>query len=345
MTALLLAVAAGAALAGWGLTALARRYALARAILDRPNDRSLHSEPTPRGGGGGIVVPVLTATALAAGLGLLEYRTALGLGLGGALVAAVGWLDDRRGLGPAPRLLVQVVAAGGLIIAIGRIGTVDLGVAQPSLGHWGSALALVMVVWCTNLYNFMDGIDGLAGSVAVSTGGIGGALLLAGGAPGLALVAWAAAGASLGFLWWNWPPARIFMGDVGSGLLGFLFAGLALAGERAGAVPALTWILMLGPFVADATLTLFRRVGRGERWYGAHRSHAYQRLVRHGWTHRAVTLTILRLGLLTSVLAVVGWLWRALLPTALAVGGVVLAGAYIFVERWHPMAPRNDDTP
>jgi Fuc2NAc and GlcNAc transferase len=135
----------------------------------------------------------------------------------------------------------------------------------------------------------MDGLDGLAASEAVMVGLAAGGLLLWRGQGGLAFLAWTTAAASAGFLWWNWPPARIFMGDVGSGYLGFLLGTLALASERAGAVPALVWLVLVGLFFMDATATLIRRTLRRERWYVAHRAHAYQQALRLGWSHARVT--------------------------------------------------------
>ncbi|MEO6696428.1 MAG: glycosyl transferase family 4, partial [Gammaproteobacteria bacterium] len=154
-------------------------------------------------------------------------------------------------------------------------------------------LWVLAVMWLTNLYNFMDGIDGLAGAQAVTAGLAGGVLLWWLNAPGLAGASLALAAASGGFLIWNCPPARIFMGDTGSGLLGFSFAVLALAGEQSRAMPAAAWLILLALFILDASYTLLARLLRGEAWYHAHRSHAYQRLVQAGLSHRRVTLWVL----------------------------------------------------
>jgi Fuc2NAc and GlcNAc transferase len=183
----------------------------------------------------------------------------------------------------------------------------------------------------------MDGIDGIAGVQAAVTGGAASAMLALAGLPGLSVVSALIAGAGIGFLLWNWHPARIFMGDVGSGTLGFLLAVLALASERAGAVPVLLWVTMLGIFIVDATATLARRAWRGERWYAPHRSHAYQRLVRSGWSHARVTTAVLAVDIVLAALAFVGWRWpRALLPSAVA--GLGVAGLlYILVGRHAPM--------
>jgi Fuc2NAc and GlcNAc transferase len=244
---------------------------------------------------------------------------------GGVAVAVVGWLDDRRGLPAGMRALVHVLAAGWAVWCLGGFPSLDLGVAVVPLGTAGSLLAVVGLVWLTNLYNFMDGIDGLAASEAVGVGLVGGVLLAAAGATGLSLVALALAAAAGGFLVFNWPPAKIFMGDVGSGLLGYAFGVLAMASELAGAVPLIVWMILLAVFIVDATATLIRRVVNGERWFEAHRSHAYQRAVQTGYSHHAVTVAVMGLNGLLAVAATGVWLVPALLPAVLAVtmGGLV----------------------
>jgi Fuc2NAc and GlcNAc transferase len=205
------------------------------------------------------------------------------------------------------------------------------------LGPAGGALAALGIVWLTNLYNFMDGIDGIAAAEAVVVG-MGGALLVAGRSPPLALVSVVVAAAAAGFLVWNWPPARLFMGDVGSGFLGFVFGGLALGSERAHALPAVLWLVLLGPFFLDATVTLVRRVARGERWYAAHRSHAYQRAVQGGWSHGRVAASVAGLSLVTVA---AGWLAvrrPELLGLVIVSTTAGLGALYVGVERWRRMA-------
>jgi Fuc2NAc and GlcNAc transferase len=324
-------------LASAGLSGLVRRYALARSLLDVPNERSSHSVPTPRGGGLAIALVVLAGLVLLATIGQVAPRTAVALGGGGALVAAVGWLDDRhRGL-PAPvRLLAHAAAAVWTIAWLRGMPNLTVGAGVVSLGLGGALLAMLGIVWLTNLYNFMDGIDGLASGEAVTVG-VAGALLLAPREPSLALVALLLAAAAAGFLVWNWPPARLFMGDVGSGFIGFLFGGLALASENAHALPALLWLVLLGPFFMDATITLLRRIARGERWYAGHRTHAYQRAVQGGWSHRRVTATVAALSAALGLLGPLVTRSPALLGPVLAAVAGGLAVLYLVVERWHPM--------
>ena len=330
-----------ALLASAGLAGLARRYALAHALVDVPNERSSHSVPTPRGGGLAIALVVLVGVGLLATTGQVGPRVAVALGGGGALVAAVGWLDDRRGLSARMRLVVHVAAAIWTVVWLRGMPQLSVGEGAVSLGFAGALLAILGIVWSTNLYNFMDGIDGVAAAEAATVGVVG-ALLLARREPSLALIAVLLAAAAAGFLVWNWPPARLFMGDVGSGFLGFFFGGLAVASENTHALPALLWLLLLGPFFIDATVTLLRRMARGERWYAAHRTHAYQRAAQAGWSHRRVTAAVVGLSAALGLLAALVAGNAALLGPVLAAAAGALVTLYRVVERWRPMRSADD---
>jgi Fuc2NAc and GlcNAc transferase len=313
------------------LTGAVRRHAIDRGIMDHPNARSSHDRSTPRGGGAAIVVCVLGATALAGVTGLLPPWTAAAVS-GGGLVAGIGWLDDRGGVRASVRALVHFVAAGWAVWCLGGMPRFDYGAGSLGLGAVGAVLAVVGIVWATNFFNFMDGIDGIAASETLTVGLFGGALLLLGGSPGLAAVAFATAGAGAGFLVWNWSPARIFMGDVGSGFLGFLFGTLAVASQNQG-TPLPLWLLLLGVFCVDATVTLVRRVARGEVWYAAHREHAYQRAVRAGWSHARVSATVLAVNVGLGLLAVVAWRLPAAMPWILVATFLMLGALYRSVDR------------
>jgi glycosyltransferase WbpL len=337
VTQLLLGLAAAAASAL--LTAGVRRLAITRALLDIPNQRSLHETPTPRAGGLAIALVVLTALLWLGVQGDLARPAAIGLIGAAVIVAGTGWVDDLRTLPAAIRVVAQVVAAVWFLGWIGGVQEIRLATGPVSLGVAGQILALVTIVWSINLYNFMDGIDGLAGGQAVVVGVIG-AVQLRGPMPGLSAVCAAIAGASLGFLLWNWAPARIFMGDVGSGLLGFLFAAIAIlsaTGSAEGGPSFLTWVTLGGVFVFDATVTLLRRMKRGERWYQAHRSHAYQRLVQAGWSHRRVTMAALAMTLVLGGLGAIGIQRPDLRWVAAGAGLALLLGSYLWVERRRPM--------
>ncbi len=284
-------VAAVALLASVVLTGLVRRFSLAHSILDIPNQRSSHSTATPRGGGLAVVVSASLGCLGLAAFGLISSRLLIALLVGGSAVAAVGFVDDRRAVPAGVRLLIHIGAASFAVAWLGGLPVLRIGSHLVPLGWAGAALAVLSIVWTLNLFNFMDGIDGIAASEAVFVAGAGALLTLlhpdpAGGAGAAAVFCAAAAG----FLVWNWPPAKIFMGDVGSGYLGFFLAVTALAEARNRPADLWVWLILGGVFFVDATVTLVRRFIRGEQVHEAHRSHAYQRLARRWGSHRPVTL-------------------------------------------------------
>ena len=325
-----------ALLASWWGTGRVRRFAVARALLDIPNQRSSHSSPTPRGGGVAIVVVVLAGILAGAAGGWVRDSTAVALVPSGVAVALVSWLDDRRGVPRRIRLLVHLAAAAWVVYCFGPVEA--LVPPGPSwLGFLGPVLSVLGIAWVTNLFNFMDGIDGLAAGEALTVGLA--AMLLCWRVDDLeptwlaALVAVAAAG----FLPWNWHPARIFLGDVGSVFLGFILASLAVLTGQRGDLPAAGWLVLLGVFVLDATVTLFRRWARGERWLEAHRSHAYQRAVQAGLTHAQVSGAVMAVN---GLLALLVW-WAVARPhwAAAAYGAALLLvlALYLRVGRALPM--------
>lgn len=321
----------------YGLTGTVRRYASRQGILDVPNARSSHSVPTPRGGGLAMVVVFLVSMCALAIRGVINANVAIAVGGGGLIVAGIGWADDKYDLSPGLRLAIQVAAAIWALYWLGGLPELNVGVARIHLGPVGFVLAIVGIVWSINLYNFMDGIDGFAGSECLTTGAS--AFLLMCAMEDGWLPSAAATGASIdtmsvalvtlllvpiaaGFLVWNWAPAKVFMGDVGSGFLGFAFAVLAVASENSGGLPLLTWVLLLGVFVVDATATLVRRKRRGERCTEAHRTHAYQLAVQAGYAHEQVVIRVIVINIVLGVAAAGACFWpRALLAI---VAGCVL---------------------
>lgn len=270
-------------------TWLARRYAIRQALVDQPGERRSHTVATPRGGGIAIVISLLVA---AAALGVRHPDQAplmLAFGIGLLLVAGIGWVDDHRPLSPWLRLGVHVLASALFARVIGdAYDSVLVGIA---------AFAGTLVL--TNVWNFMDGINGLAASQALIAAL--GLAALAGGASSLLALALAAGCA--GFLPFNFPRARIFMGDVGSGAIGFALGALcAVAGARLGDKATLV-LLPVSVFLVDAGLTLLRRLLRGERWWTPHTQHAYQAWAR-GTGHGRVTLAYAAILLLVILL---GW--------------------------------------
>jgi UDP-N-acetylmuramyl pentapeptide phosphotransferase/UDP-N-acetylglucosamine-1-phosphate transferase len=264
-----------------------------RAVLDQPNERSSHAIPTPRGGGIALIGAVLVVWLGLIVTGRVE-RSLLVVAAAALALAIVSWIDDLRGLSPALRFGVQIAAVAAWMATLPP-GAVFQGWLPPALDMAASGL---LWLWFVNLFNFMDGIDGIAGSEAVAIGA--GLVLLASvGAtrdPDLALLAASVAAASLGFLAWNWSPARIFLGDVGSVPLGYLLGFLVLGAASGGA-----WkiaLILPSYFLADATLTLLRRLIRGERVWQAHREHFYQRAVQRGLSHSAVVWRVIAANLL-----------------------------------------------
>ncbi|WP_258359785.1 MraY family glycosyltransferase [Moorella sulfitireducens] len=316
------------------LTGTVRKYALRKKILDIPNARSSHSVATPRGGGLAIAVLFLLGVGIFAVSGIVSTNVATALCGGGLLVALIGWIDDCRKLSVSVRAVFHFAAAIWAVYWLGGLSNLYVGFTTISIGLIDSILAVVGIVWFINLYNFMDGIDGIAGSEALSVGLIGGTLTLAAGQPGLATAAWLLAAASAGFLLWNWPPAKIFMGDVGSGLLGYSFAVIAVGSEKLGGIPLLIWLLLLGVFIVDATATLLRRIWHGERWYEPHRTHVYQLAVQAGFSHKQVTLTVLGLNILLAALALISIFWPGTLLWVFFAGNLLLLGLHVFLLRF-----------
>jgi UDP-N-acetylmuramyl pentapeptide phosphotransferase/UDP-N-acetylglucosamine-1-phosphate transferase len=310
------AILAGASLAAsWLGTRLVLDLLRRRAILDRPNERSSHTTPTPRGGGIAVVVTLTIAWAIGA---MLLPVPGIWLVLFGAVgLAVVSWRDDLGGIAARWRLLAQAAAVGIGLLALRPLGPVFQGVLPASLDVF---LAGLLWIWFVNLFNFMDGIDGLAGAETASLGT--GIMLLGIFSLGLPIgVLWGATAtaAALGFLRWNWDKAEIFLGDVGSIPLGYLLGWLLLATAAAGQWEA-ALILPLY-YLADASLTLIQRLFRGKRIWQAHREHYYQRAVQRGLGHAAVVQRILVCNALLIALAVgagLGLGWRALPPAGIA---------------------------
>ena len=287
------------------LVPVARRYALARGLIDQPGPRRSHDRPVARGGGLAVAVGLLAAFGLIGlqggplGDSALSLRALWGLTAGVAIVALLGALDDHRPLPVRVRLPIQLLVAIGLVFVFGGVSSISIGgQALPAAALW-TVLAVPAVVWMMNLFNFMDGSDGLAALEALVAGALLGWAFERGGAALPAAVAFAVVGAAAGFLAWNRPPARIFLGDAGSLTLGFALGALALIGSVTGIVSVCAAFIAVSPFVIDATATLVQRRVRGAGWYTPHREHAYQRRIRAGWSHAQVliALAVLNVGI------------------------------------------------
>lgn len=273
------------------VTWLVRRYALSRNVLDVPNARSSHTRPTPRGGGAAIVVAWLAAVVSLWGFGALPAGAAAAvIGAAGA-VAVIGFVDDHRPIPARIRLLVHFGAAGWALYFIGLPGAWQASAWAALPASAGYGLALMTLVWLLNLWNFMDGIDGLAAGEAVFVCAAGVLLRLTdqGPLPSLTMLL---AAASLGFLFWNFPPASIFMGDVGSGFLGIALAMTGFIEFFDSVRHGAAWLVLPAFFTTDATVTLLRRWRQGIPVATAHRTHAYQHAAQRFGSHRTVTMAV-----------------------------------------------------
>lgn len=273
------------------LTGLLRRYAMVHSLMDVPNKRSSHTVATPRGGGMAIVLAFLLALIL---LWLLtEYSTKSfwSIFISGALIALIGFMDDHAHIPARWRLLAHFISGVWAVAWLGGLPPLPISGIFLDLGMLGNLLAVVYLVWLVNLYNFMDGIDGIA-SIEAVTVCLGGAVLYglaetSGSEWEVPLVLMAAV---VGFLFWNFPKAQIFMGDAGSGFIGIVLGVFSI--QAAWVTPKLFWgwVILLGAFVVDATVTLVRRLLCGDKIYEAHHSHAYQYASRKYGAHQPITL-------------------------------------------------------
>jgi UDP-N-acetylmuramyl pentapeptide phosphotransferase/UDP-N-acetylglucosamine-1-phosphate transferase len=287
---------------------------LAARILDKPNQRSLHVVAIPRSGGL-CFMPIVVAVALA-----LNHGAEWPLLLLAALLILVFALDDIRSLSVIVRFGVQILASACVVYLSGNLS-------------WALALfALITVVWSMNVFNFMDGSNGLAAGMAVFGFGTYALAALDQGALSLAVIAASVVGAALGFLIFNFDPAKIFMGDAGSVPLGFLASGIGLLGWSRGAWPGWFPMLVFSPFLMDATVMILRRLFRGERIHVAHCDHYYQRMVRTGFGHRGVALRAYVLMALASCCAIF-LVDRCVFVLAAAIGWVLLyGGIFLYID-------------
>lgn len=275
------------------LTGLFRSYALKNSLMDIPNERSSHEIPTPRGGGVAVALVLFVSYALLSFLEPTIQQSALAIISACIGIFLVGLIDDHRHVSARWRLLVHFSGISVGLVMMGGIPPVDVFGVRVETGYIGAFLIVMCMVWLLNLFNFMDGIDGIASVEAITTG-------LA-----LSFISWFVAPESAvwmlplimvcsvtGFLMWNFPPAKIFMGDAGSGFIGALLGLLTIQATWEAPVLFWCWIIMLAVFIVDASVTLFRRLMALEPVYKPHRSHAYQNAARNYNGHLPVTLGV-----------------------------------------------------
>lgn len=273
------------------MTGLMRRYAISKRMLDVPNTRSSHHTPTPRGGGVAIVVSFYIGICLAWANGALDNEVTWGIIGAGGVVAAVGFLDDVGNVSPLRRLMVHFIAALWIAFCMDWFPVAILTSYGLHSALFIFFIVLLSLVWVLNIFNFMDGIDGIASSEAIFIAVSGAFFTGVNGDLGVSLTFAMLAVATIGFLLWNWPPAKIFMGDVGSGFLGIVLASLAFVEITQGRVPLFSWLILFGVFLVDATFTLSIRILNKNKWAEAHCSHTYQKTASI-YGHKKTTLMI-----------------------------------------------------
>lgn len=357
MTVKYLAIGGGVFLLSFWLTKRLSSPSSRVRLLDHPNDRSLHHSPTPRTGGLAILASLAVGLLLAGAMALLvdekrlvNSETSLWFVGMVLLLALISLWEDWTELPPGTRLGAHVLASAGVVLGAGlKIDSITI----PLLGVWplgwlALPLTILFLVWMTNLYNFMDGMDGFAGGMAVLGFGFLSYLAWQGGQSLTAILSFLAVGAAAGFLVYNKPPARIFMGDVGSTLLGFLAGAVSVFGVAFGLFDLWVPVLIFSPFIVDATATVLRRLFAGKKIWQAHREHYYQRLVLLGWSHRKTVLAEYCLMIAGGVSAVLytklNEASRLMLLIGWALVYLALAQAVRFVERKSARGKRSLET-
>ena len=326
-----------------GLIVLMRRSRLAGMSLDHPNHRSLHHQPTPRIGGIAMLLAVSACLLVWPHTGVPPAMLLLA-----GLLAVVSLLDDRSDLPILLRLATHIAAATLMVLVWVGTTTIAQGgggrIAAWLLTAHGAVLLIIALCWMANLFNFMDGANGLAGGMAAI--GFGTFAIAAALSPiphiGITLVSAAIAGAACGFLLFNFPKARVFMGDAGSIPIGFLAAAIAVQGNLSRAWPWWFGLMIFSPFIVDATATIARRIAKGDKFWRAHREHYYQRLILSGWSHTKTVLSYYFLMLCSAISALISQNSELLYPIALF--WVITYSLLIFSLEWRFHQKNNDKT-
>lgn len=274
------------------LTELIRCYTLNKNLIDMPNDRSSHTIPTPRGGGLSIVVIFLVVISFVDSLSSDIYFALFGSGV---LIAGVGFWDDHDHIPAKWRLLSHFLASFWVLYWLGGVVELHIFNYHINSGFVGLGIIAFLLVWLLNLFNFMDGIDGIAASETIFVACAGAYFTWLNGSENLTYISLILAAATMGFLILNWSPAKIFMGDVGSGFLGLMLGIICYASVLQG-VSIWIWLILFAVFLIDSGMTLLRRILNGEKWYEAHCSHAYQHAARK-WGHKRVTISVMIINL------------------------------------------------
>ncbi len=304
----------------WALTYVVKEIAIKKSLVDIPNERSSHAAPTPHGGGIAIAVTWFAGIGYLFSIDHIQSDLFYALMLG-VVIALVSYLDDLHELNPKLRFMVQLFVALAGLWFLGGLSILDFGLFAIENQIITNMIAVVAIIWFINLYNFLDGIDGYAGSEALFLGIAG--YLLFGDAQFVVLIA-----SVLGFLVWNWHKAKIFMGDVGSTLLGYNIAIFAIYYQNSG-TSILVWLILFGLFWFDATLTLYRRYKNKEQLSEAHKKHAYQRLTQSGWGHSKVVIYSMAVNAVLFLFA-----WMAMENSSLTLILFGISVIFLYLVMW-----------
>lgn len=315
--------------------ALFRQHAIRQKIIDIPSERSSHSVPTPRGGGLVFVAVWSGFSILAVVAGLVAWTDLLLVLPGAVFVAGIGFLDDLVSIKARWRFAVHFIAA--ILLPVLMLFVFGKNIFINPAMNILLIFFVVFAVWSVNLYNFMDGTDGLASTQALFVFITVGGIFWWYGIYSLSWLAFILSGAVGGFLVWNWPRAKIFMGDVGSGFLGYLVAAFFIIGYLVHGVPFFLGLIMYSLFLFDATLTLLRRFFAGEKWYLPHRLHAYQRLVQSGWSHQKLLCAFILVNLLNALFVFLNLVYSSFLILLVTLNFIIVLALYLIIEKKRPM--------
>jgi Fuc2NAc and GlcNAc transferase len=313
-----------------------RNLALRYGILDKPNHRTSHDAITPRGGG--VVFIGLWLVWVVLSLIQKKISSELCYSLIGpvGLVALVSFFDDYFNLRRRYRLISHLFASMLCLLLLGHMGF-DIGSVHISYSIYLYFLIAFIMTWSINLYNFMDGLDGLASTQSVFIFFVSGCLLFYIGNKELGYLSCLLAFSVLGFLVWNWPSAKIFMGDVGSTSLGLSVAVFMLLAEKSHSLSFIIYLMLYLPFITDATLTLLRRIIAGDKWYEAHNNHGFQRLYRSGWSHKQVLLGLITLNLVSIPIVLGAFFYPKYIYSFLVLDIALVGYSYYQIECTFPM--------
>ncbi len=323
----------------WTCVGMYRWYANDKGMLDHPSLRSSHTVPTPRGGGAIFFLGWCITLAALVYFGVVRYEFLIYFSPA-VVIGLLGFWDDHKNLSASFRFFVQTLTAIATLFLLNEGGYL--------VAPWFPSIPLPLcflglafgVVWIINLFNFMDGSDGIATSEGLFVFGVGGFILFQYPDPiayQMATLAWSLCALLAGFLMWNWPTARIFMGDSGSCFLGIMVALFALISNKLFNLPFMIWVILTALFWFDATITLVRRILAGEEWRKPHRKHAYQRLIQAGWSHQTVLLCTIGVNAALSVMAFMAFKEPRLTSFMFGLALTLLICLYLLVEIVKPM--------